>query len=193
MGSGSGVLDPCGLTRSGIRCLEELAQIALLAHRTQVATEWIIVTCSTCVEAHFDRVINLLIEASQVEDNRLTKSLLAESYDDIFRNWESRLKWLDKGFGVAIAGDRPVQDYRALVELRNAVVHGQGNLTAFQQRNFSKLLTLKRRLTNLLGVHFAGPKILLPKGIESNIIEICRSVTVCLDGSVLALYPGFNI
>lgn len=182
-----------GLTRSGIRCLEELAQIALLAHGARVATEWIIVTCSTCVEAHFDRMINLLIETSQVEDNRLAKSLLAESYDDIFRSWDSRLRWLDKGFGVAVAGDRPVQDYRALVELRNAVVHGQGNLTALQQRNFSKLLVLKRRLTNLLDVHFAGPKILLPTGIESNIIEICRSVTVCLDSAVLALYPGINV
>ena len=193
MGGSTEILDPSKLTRSGIRCLEELAQIALLAHSTQVAPEWLIVTCTTCVEAHFDRVINLLIEISQVENNRFAKSLLVDGYDDIFRSWDSRLKWLDKGFGVAISGDRPMQDYRALVDLRNAVVHGQGNLTTLQQRNFGKLLTLKRRLTQLLAVQFSGPKVLLLTGIEPNIIEICRGVTVFLDSAVLALYAEINV
>src|ERR1700729_2895253 len=123
MGNAPGVLDTSGLTRSGIVCLEELVQIAVLAHETQVAAEWLVVTATTCVEAHFDRIINTLIMLSKIEDNSFGRSLLNDNYDDIFKSWDSRLKCLGQGFGVMLAGDQHVQDYRTLVDLRNAVVH----------------------------------------------------------------------
>jgi hypothetical protein len=192
MGSGSTALDPSRLTRSGVRCLEELVQIALLAYEARAASEWLIVTCVTCIEAHLDRIIDLLISASDLEDSKFGGFLLSGGYDEIFRNWETRLKCLDKGFGISIAGDRPMQDCRTLVELRHAIVHGQGNLTTFQQANFVRLLDLKRKLTRLLDVQFSGLKILLPADMGPRVSEICRSAAISLDRAVLAQYPSIG-
>ena len=192
MGGDPIALDPSRLTRSGIRCLEELVQISLLARETPMDSEWVVVTCVTCVEAHLDRIINALIGASNIRDSKFGGYLLVGNYDEIFRNWETRLRCLDRGFGIAIAGDRPMQDCRAVIELRHAIVHGQSNLTTFQQANFSRLLDLKRKLIRLLGVQFSGPKILLPADMATMVIEICRSVTVCLDAEVLRLFPSIG-
>lgn len=192
MGKGSQTIDLNSLTRSGIRCLEELVQIAILAHEAEVSPEWLVVTCATCVESHFDRVLNGLINASEVEENRFANSLLANSHDDIFKTWDSRLKWLGNGFGVIISGDSPVQDFRALVELRNAVVHGQGHLTEIQQKNINKLLDLKRKLARLLDVQFFGPKVFLSSNNNLKVVQICRNVTLHLDDSVLKVHPNVS-
>jgi hypothetical protein len=111
------------------------------------------------------------------------------SRDEIFKTWDSRLKWLDNGFAVTIAGDRPIQEYRTLVELRNAVVHGQGHLTEYQSRNFQKLLALKQGMSRLLGVQFHGHEVLLPPYIGHKVIQICRSAIVCLDTALLQAHP----
>ncbi len=192
MGDKSLGVDLAKLTRSGILCLEELVQIAVLSSEAEVPTDWLVVTCTTCIESHFDRMLNSLISISDIEANRFASSLYQHGHDDIFKTWDSRLKWLDNGFGVAIAGDSSIQDFRTLVEVRNAIVHGQGHLTEIQQKNIQKLLDLKRRLTRLLDVQFSGHKVLLPAAIGPRIFRICRSAVVCLDTSVLKFYPAIR-
>jgi hypothetical protein len=177
------------LTRSGLLCLEELVQIAILSYGAPIASEWLVVTSTTCVEAHFDRLINALIASSRVSDSKFASALLDDNYEEIFKTWDSRLKWLDKGFGIGIAGDRPVQDYRTLVDLRNAVVHGQGHLTLFQQRNFAKFLALKQSLARLFDVNFMGTAVIFTDALHFKVIEACRLVVAHLDRAVLNLYP----
>jgi hypothetical protein len=192
MGDGPTRVDLTKLTRSGILSLEELVQVTVLSSQAEVPPDWIVVTCTTCIESHFDRVLNRLIEASGVGHDRFSNSLLENSRDEIFKTWDSRLKWLDNGFAVSIAGDRPIQEYRTLVDLRNAIVHGQGHLTEIQLRNIQKLLDLKRRMSRLLDVQFHGHKVLLPPYIGHKVIQICRSAIVCLDTALLQAHPGIE-
>jgi hypothetical protein len=192
MGDGPTRENLTDLTRSGTLSLEELVQVTILSSQVEVPSDWIVVTCTTCIESHFDRVLNCLIEASGAGHDRFSNSLLENSRDEIFKTWDSRLKWLDSGFAVSIAGDRPIQEYRTLVELRNAIVHGQGSLTEIQLRNFQRLLDLKRRMTRLMEVQFHGHKVLLPPYIGPKVIQICRSAIVCLDTALLQAHPGIE-
>src|SRR5579859_291694 len=111
-----------------------MVQITLLDSQAEVPPDWLVVTCVTCVESHFDRVLRSLIAVSGVGENKFFNSMYEAIRDDIFKTWDSRLKWLDDGFGVAISGDSAIQDFRTMVDLRNAIVHGRGRLTEMQQR-----------------------------------------------------------
>lgn len=193
MGGRSSSVDLTKLTASGILCLEELVQITLLDSQAKVPPDWLVITCATCVESHFDRVLRSLVTVSGVRQNRFSNSLYESLHDDIFKSWDSRLNWLKNGFGVTIAGDRPIQEFRTVVDLRNAIVHGQGHLTEMQQKNLQKLLDLKRSLTNLLNVQFSGPEIFIPSDIGLKIILICRNAVICLDNSALRACPNIDI
>lgn len=192
MGDGPTRVDLTKITRSGIISLEELVQVTVLSIQAEMPSDWVVVTCTTCIESHFDRVLNRLIETSDVELSRFSSALLENSRDEIFKTWDSRLKWLDSGFGISIAGDRPIQEYRTLVDLRNTIVHGQGYLTEIQQGNISRLLDLKRRMSRLLDVQFHGHRVLLPSDVGDKVIRTCRAAIVCLDTALLQAHPGIE-
>jgi hypothetical protein len=181
------------VTASGILCLEELVHITLLDSQAEVPPDWLVTTCATCVESHFDRVLRSLIAASGVRQNKFSNSLYEFLHDDIFKTWDSRLNWLKNGFSVAIAGERTIQDFRTVVDLRNAIVHGQGNLTEVQQKNLQKLLDLKRNLTRLLNVQFSGHKVLIPPDVGLKVIRICRDAVIFFDNSIFQEYPGISV
>jgi hypothetical protein len=183
-------LDPSRLTASGSRCLEELVYIATLAFEGKISTEWVVVASATAVETHFNRVLESLVDISGIRVNKFGDALLEEIADDIYKSWESRLRWLNRGFGVAIAGDLVMQNYLSLVDLRNALVHGQGELTPLQQRNIVKLLSMKDRLRRTLGIDFRGPAIVMNDSVQKRVVHICREVTMHVDRSVLAAHPS---
>ena len=193
MGSRSSSFDLTKVTASGILCLEEMVQITLLDSQAEVPPDWLVITCATCVESHFDRVLRSLIAASGVRQNKFSNSLYEFLHDDIFKNWDSRLNWLKNGFSVAIAGDRAIQDFRTVVDLRNAIVHGQGHLTEVQQKSLERLLDLKRNLTRLLNVQFSGHKILIPPDIGLKVVKVCRDAVILLDNSILQEYPDIRV
>jgi hypothetical protein len=193
VGSKSSSVDLTKVTASGILCLEELVQITLLDSQAEVPPDWLVITCATCVESHFDRVLRSLIAASGVRQNEFSNSLYEFLHDDIFKTWDSRLNWLKNGFSVTIAGDRTIQDFRTVIDLRNAIVHGQGHLTEMQQKNLQKLLDLKRNLTRLLNVQFSGDKVLIPPDIGLKVVRICRDAVIFLDNSVLQEYPNISV
>src|SRR5579859_6868570 len=169
-----------------------MVQITLLDSQAEVPPDWLVITCATCVESHFDRVLRSLIAASGVRQNKFSNSLYEFLHDDIFKNWDSRLNWLKNGFSVAIAGDRAIQDFRTVVDLRNAIVHGQGHLTEVQQKSLERLLDLKRNLTRLLNVQFSGHKILIPPDIGLKVVKVCRDAVILLDNSILQEYPDIR-
>lgn len=193
MGGIDDSLGPSRLTASGSRCLGELVYIATLAFEGKISTEWVVVAGATAVEAHFNRVIESLVDISKVRASKFGGALLDELADDIYKSWDSRLKWLNRGFGVAISGDLVMQNYLTLVDLRNALVHGQGELTPLQQRNFLKLLSLKDRLRRTLGVDFRGPVIVMNDSSQAKAVRICREVTMHVDRTVLSAYPSLLV
>jgi hypothetical protein len=170
-----------------------LVYIATLAFEEKISTEWVVVASATAVEAHFNRVLESLVEMSDIRASRFGSALLDENADDIYKSWDSRLRWFNRGFGVVVAGELVMQNYLSLVDLRNALVHGQGELTSLQQRHFVKLLSLKDRLRRALGVDFRGPAIVMNDSLQGKAVHICREVTVHVDKSVLAAYPEILI
>jgi hypothetical protein len=186
-------LDPSQLTKSGSRCLEELVYIATLGYEARVSTEWVVVSCTTSVETHFNRVLEALVDNSGLRDSKFGSALLDQILDDIFKNWESRLRWLNRGFNIAIAGDLAVQRYLTLVDLRNALVHGQGELTSQQQRSFIRLLSLKDKLARVLGVEFRGSIVVINDDVQARAVQICREVTMHVDKAVLTSYPSLVV
>jgi hypothetical protein len=186
-------LDPSRLTKSGVRCLEELAYVATLGYDALISTEWVVVSCTTSVETHFNRILEALVDDSGLRGNPFGNALLDQTSDDIFKNWESRLRWLNRGFGITITGDPAVQRYLSLVDLRNALVHGQGELTPLQQRNFVRLLSLKDKLKRTLGVEFRGSIVVMDHNVQVKAIQICREVTMHVDTAMLASYPSLMV
>lgn len=193
MGGIDDALAPSRLTASGARCLDELVYIATLAFEAKISTEWVVVASATAVEAHFNRVLESLVDTSGIRASKFGGALLDEIADDIYKTWDSRLRWFNRGFGIVIAGDLVMQNYLSLVDLRNALVHGQGELTSLQQRNFLKLLSLKDRLRRILGVDFRGPVIVMNDSLQTKAGHICREVTMHVDAAVLAAYPSLLI
>lgn len=193
MGSIGDSLDPSGLTRSGNRCLEELVYIATLSHENRISAEWVVVSCATAVETHFNRLLSALIDMSSAGLDRFGNALLDQALDDVFKTWPSRLRWLNQGFNISVYGDTEIQEYLYVVDLRNALVHGQGELTQIQQRNFSELLALKRNLTRTLGVRFRGVKVVMNEFVQTKVLRICRNATMYIDGAVLSSYPSLDV
>jgi hypothetical protein len=163
--------------------LSALSRIFQQFEAGQLAEESLVVACTTAVEAHFDRVLNELINRSQATSNLLFDALLTATRDDIFRSWDARLNWLNKGFGIAIATDAPTQRYRLVLDLRNSLVHGNGQLTDFQIRNFNRAHELRRQMNLHLGVQFNGRRLLLMGDTGAKAVEFSREMVVHLDES----------
>ena len=112
--------------------------------------------------------------------------------DDFTRTWPLRLEWLRKGFGIVIAGDPPFQAFDVAVEWRNAIIHGDGQLTDLQTRRLSKLLVLRKRMWDILRVQkpvpaLAGaPPLILSLALCN---DVARSMVAAFDELVIAKYP----
>ena len=192
MVGGYEIIDFASVTSSGERCLGRLADIALL-DSDNASPEWMIISSITSVEEHTNHLLTSLIESSGVDSHPFGIALLTERIDDIYRTWESRLAWLKAGFNIAIAGDREIQEFICLVDLRNALVHGNGELTTVQTRRFDKMLELRRRLASLLGVEFDGLRVILNKQVASRSIAIARVAVLYLDSVVLEAFPTLSV
>jgi len=178
---------------SGNRCLVQLTELAFTVDNRESTEAWIVVSCATSVENHVNRLLEALVATIRVENSAFMSALLAEVGDEIYRTWESRFHWLNKGFGIAVSGDKEIQNYMAVVELRNALVHGQDQLTPSQSRDLSKSLALKRKITRVLGVEFEGTHMHLGRAAARLSIEICRTAVVHLDKSVLSFFPDLPV
>lgn len=173
--------------------MRQLAELSLAMEKGIASSEWVIISCVTSVENHVNRLLKSLVAANSMPENPFMAALLLEIGDDIYRTWESRLRWMSQGFGVALAGHTEVQEYLFVVELRNALIHGDRKLTPTQIRSLPKLLALKRDMARVLGVVFNGIEIRLDKHVTVNSLELARRFVIYLDTSVLAVYPKLEI
>ena len=187
------IIDFFFLTVSGERCLAKLADVALLVSDDDISPEWAVVSCTRSVEDHANQLLASLIESSGVDAHPFGAALLSGGQDDFYRTWDSRLAWLRDGFQIVVAGDREVQEFMLLVELRNALIHGNGELTRAQASRLDKMLNLRRRLTKLLGVEFDGRHVILSSQVADKSIALARAVVLHLDSAVLKVHPGLRV
>lgn len=176
-------LDPSCISYSGEICLATISRLYENRENGRLADESLVISCASAVEAHFDRVLTVLIQQNESRGDQFFEALLAEVRQEIFRTWESRLSWLKRAFVISIAGDTATQNYRYVIELRNSLVHGEGRLTDFQLRDFGRACTLKRQMSLHLGVRFNGRAILLTPDVGVKAVRLSREMVSHLDDS----------
>ncbi|MCM3849582.1 hypothetical protein ND486_25635 [Pseudonocardia sp. DR1-2] len=138
----------------------------------------VVITLASICEGFADHVLALLIARAGRNHGTFERLLIKHVGDDFYSSWDSRLKWLSHGFDLLNPGSRVVQDLRVMVELRNAIVHGDGSLSSFQTRQLAKQLTLERQLYERLEVtiearayYLSGRTVAQAKGISVSFVE----------------------
>lgn len=145
-----------------------------------------IVAVSSRVEALADRFIDLLIRESGVDSTQLGKSLLQEYGDSFHQSWPARNKILKGGFGIKAASMPVWQNMELVIEVRNAIVHGDGSLTSRQAKDPASLITMRKRMAKLLRSDIQGRSVRLSDEAGVLSAEIAIKYATSLDEVVSA-------
>lgn len=189
MGSQS---NPGLVTRSGGQCLADLAAVAKQAYHGE-AVRWTVLACATTVEAHVDRVVEALVDGSDVSTSRFGGALLDEVRSTLSQSWDRRLGWLNRGFDVSITGTKETQEFLTLIDFRNAVVHGHMHLTDIQVVKLEAMIDLKRRLRTILDVHSVGRMLVAGDATAMKAVRVSRAFVYSLDAAVVCHHPALRV
>ena len=150
-----------------------------------------IVAVSSRVEALADRFIDLLIRDSGVDSTQLGKNLLQEYGDSFHQSWLARNRVLKNGFGIQAVSMPAWQDMELVIEVRNAIVHGDGGLTSRQAKDPASLITMRKRMAKLLRSDVQGRLVRLSDEAGVLSAEIAIRYATSLDEVVSAVRPAF--
>jgi hypothetical protein len=152
-----------------------------------------VVSCATLVEAHVDKAIKSLFAADAAMTLPLARVLHAEVEDSIFRTWESRRKWLSSAFGINVSGERTSQEFDAVIDLRNSIVHGDGRLTDLQLSRLKDLFRLKDQYVRVLSAQVNGRSITLSSEVAVRAATVSRDFVLHFDRVLLAKFPAITV
>jgi hypothetical protein len=169
------------VTRAAEETLRLLASTAQDLLRAPARPRDVVISVVTTSEVYVDRMLDLLVEASPIEQSDLGRAMKAAYQDQFHQNWPNRFKWLKDGFGVSISGTREGQEFDTLIALRNSLIHGGGTFTATQSREVGKRIALERDLSARLHVHSGSRALGLSTSTARSAIEISREFVLRLD------------
>ena len=184
---GKAIVNPAALTESGELCLRRLIEVqGLMLPAAQLIT-----AINTAVEAHVSRILQRLIELSELESNALGQAILEPQIDRMHSTWEERNKWLKSPFGISFAGTAFYQDFKIVIDARNAVVHGDGHLTRHQTKSTNSLAILRRRLLEILNAT-ASDRLTFEANSGELAMQTARRFVSEFDRLVLDRFPQAN-
>jgi hypothetical protein len=183
------------LTESGETALRRIIPLGARFYdeRDNDGIRAVVVSCATLVEAHVDTVLKCLFSSDEAMTLPLGKKLHAEVEDSIYRTWESRRKWLSSAFSVNITGDKQTQDFNAVIDLRNCLVHGDGRLTDLQVAKAKDFFRIKEQLPRVLKVKLNGRTVILTADVPMLSATVSRDFILHFDGAVLSAHPDIPI
>lgn len=185
MGDGAAI-DFLKVTAHGERALRAIARLQLSAE----SPERTIVLLATVAEEHVATILRALVAMDSDKRTRLYQHLLDDVDDSMYRSWDSMYKWFKAGFELSMAGAKEAQEFDALVDLRNAIVHGNGRLTRFQTQKFAQSIGIRQSLSRLLDVSFSGNDVVLGVRTVSLACSTARRFVAYFDAKVLSTYPA---
>jgi hypothetical protein len=147
----------------------------------EVGSADVVLSVVTAAETYVDRVLDAYVADSKLQETELGTAVIEELGDSFHKNWASRYRWLRKAFGISISGTTEQQRFDALVELRNSLVHGGGNLTRRQSVDIAKRISLERSLRQDLGVAITNRGMVLGVTTSDRAITIGRNFVVTFD------------
>lgn len=187
-------IDPGTLTPSGDRCVAELAEILRAATREHTVSAQLIIGTVTIVEGHVNRLLELIVRASGGIDTSFSRAALRALEGEIYRTWDSRLRWIADCMESGISlGDVEVQDFKSVIEVRNALVHGHGKLTSSQARSITQLVELRARLRQRLNIELVSTRLVLHTSTPDRVSAIGRAFVKYLDGRAIMEYPALKL
>lgn len=176
---------------SGRRCVRDLIHI-IPQGAVADADGWRVTASVATVEAYVTRCLARLIEIRQDDRSAFEGELLNQQRVEIFRSWDSRLSWLNKGFGIALQSLAATQQMRIANEVRNALVHGNAHLTDLQTQDLSKMIALKRDLLRVLDVHCVGRRVVLGERTLRLISDVSVRFVCAVEDRIRSAYPGLE-
>lgn len=144
----------------------------------------IVAMAAALAESVADRLIDELVALSGLSDSRLGSSLLKASAPSFHQSWQKRHELLSSGFGISVRGRASWRDLDVVVQVRNALMHGQGFLTDMQVRNAATALKLSRRVEEVLGSQIQAREILLGEDAGERAVEVAAAYIIELDSLV---------
>ena len=134
----------------------------------------------TQAEVFVDRIIGFLLDASVLWQDPLGSMLLTQVGNDYSKGWSSRNQYL-RAFSLPIAGTAEGQAMATVIDLRNAMAHGDGRITNFQASKLTSQLDLEKRLARQLGVQTIARRTLPGPQTRSLALSITRKYIELLD------------
>ncbi|WP_223934573.1 HEPN domain-containing protein [Arthrobacter sp. StoSoilB5] len=131
-----------------------------------------------------DHFLDEFIGKSYVLTTSFGRQLVQRNANSFHQSWDERNLWLDKGFGIALSQFSEAKSLTTIVEVRNAIVHGNNQLTDRQAKSLFKVLELKKRLSLDLQSELQGRVIVLKANAGQLAIEIAANFVVSLDEAV---------
>ena len=167
-----------GVAEDAIRSLYALMQPMHYDSGSAVAMS------AAIAESVADLLIDDLVSASGVSATPFGSKLLKESVDDLHRSWDARNSWLSGGFNIHLAGSLEWQRLDVVVQVRNALMHGQGSLTDRQTKDSLAALRLRRRVEEVLMSQLEGRVVVLSDMAGRCAVEVSIAYVLFLDRAV---------
>ncbi|MCC9195224.1 hypothetical protein LOC59_16450 [Arthrobacter sp. zg-Y916] len=149
-----------------------------------------IVAAASLAESLVDQFIALLVAESDIGKIPLGRRLLSKSRDSFNHSWDERNGWLKGGFGVAIAGTNEARRLKTVIEVRNAIIHGDGQLTERQRRNVLGAIDLRREMLDVLASDLQGRRLILSHTSGHKAMYVVAEYALALDHAVAAARAG---
>lgn len=153
--------------------------------------ESLLLSTVAIVEAFVDNVIQGLIDDAAAQQSRLGAFLLAKAEGTFRQSWQARNDILRGGFEVVVEPQVLAQDLQLVIDIRNALAHGDGSLTDQQVASWSKAVALRRNLERRLGVSISGRRIRLTSDSAGKAVTVLIEYISALEAAVReARAPG---
>ncbi|MFI5906223.1 hypothetical protein [Dactylosporangium sp. NPDC051541] len=169
--------------------LRSLARISYEISTSNPPVDHVVTRVATLTEAYVDDLLDVLVKDSNMASTSFGKGLLDRAKDTFHDSWPNRLRWLSSGFGLAVSGTSAQQAFDAVIELRNAIVHGRGRLTARQKNDIASMLRLEKKLADVLNVQADGGPLHYLADTSARVVEVAREFVLHIDSCARASYP----
>lgn len=133
------------------------------------------------VEQHVD---DMLIDMVQQPGHRFTEVstyFIDQHLDEYLKTWKAREKFLKDVFHVSLSGESVGQKFTALLDVRNALMHGNGFLTKFQIKNPRTALGDMDNISRFFDIVFCGKELVLERVSRQKICDVSVNYLLRVD------------
>ncbi|WP_162621969.1 hypothetical protein [Microbacterium suaedae] len=146
--------------------------------------EKVLVTSTALVESYVDDEIDHYLALREATSTTLERYLLRDYGGGFRTSWKERIRFLERGIELGAVPSPLRQDVLLVVDARNAVVHGNGELTMQQVNKGINTLDMRRQLTGRLDAHFAGKRVYFSRETSRSALGTLIDFCYWLDGSL---------